>query len=103
MTNIIENIRVQVRNVIKNALLSAVKKGELPEADIDEIAVETPKEKEHGEFSTNIAMQLARQVKKAPLQTAAILIANMDFSGTYIKEAVSAGPGFINFHLKKSK
>jgi len=102
MTNIIENIRVQVRNTIKNALLSAVKKGELPEVDIDEIVVEIPKEKEHGEFSTNIAMQLARQVKRAPLQTASILIANMDFTGTYIKEAESAGPGFINFHLNKS-
>lgn len=102
MTNIIENLRTQVRNTVEAALLSAVKKGEMPEAIIDEITVETPKEKEHGEFSTNIAMQLARQVKKAPAQTAAILISNMDFSDTYIEKAESAGPGFINFHLKKS-
>ncbi len=102
MTNIIENLRTQVRNTVEAALLSAVSKGELPEATINEITIETPKEKEHGEFSTNIAMQLARQVKKAPTQTAAILISNMDFSDTYIEKAESAGPGFINFHLKKS-
>jgi len=103
MTNIIENLRVQVRNTVKSALLSAVNKGELPETGtvLDEIIVETPKEKEHGEFSTNIAMQLARQVRKAPVQVAAIIIANMDFSDTYIEKAESAGPGFINFHLKK--
>lgn len=102
MTNIIENLRIQVRNTVEGALRAAVNKGELPEATIDEIAVETPKEKEHGEFSTNIAMQLARKVRKAPVQTAAILISNMDFSDTYIEKAESAGPGFINFHLKKS-
>ncbi len=102
MTNIIEDLRGQVRNIVKNALQSAVGKGELTESTIDDITVETPKEKEHGEFSTNIAMQLARQVKKAPVQTAAILIANMDFSNTYIERAESAGPGFINFYLHKS-
>lgn len=100
MINIIEDIRAQVRNTVKGALLAAIAKSELPDAMIDEIIVETPKEKEHGEFSTNIAMQLAKQVKKAPAQTAAILIANMDYSDTYIEKAECAGPGFINFHLK---
>ena len=102
MTNIIEDIRTQVRNTVKSALLSAVSKSMLPEAVIDEITVETPKEKEHGECSTNIAMQLAKQVRKATSQTAAVLIANMDFSGTYIEKAECAGPGFINFYLKSS-
>lgn len=100
MTNIIENIREQVNSTVRRALAEAIAKGELPEASVEEITIETPKEKEHGEFSTNIAMQLARQVKKAPAQTAAILIANMDYAGTYIEKAESAGPGFINFHLK---
>jgi arginyl-tRNA synthetase len=100
MTNIIENIRVHVRNLVENALAAAVKKGELPPSEISEIIIDTPKEKEHGEFSTNIAMQLARQVRKAPAQTAAILISNMDYSNTYIEKAECAGPGFINFYLK---
>lgn len=100
MTNIVEDIRTQVANIVKAALSSAVSGGELPEAEISEIAVETPKEKEFGEFSTNIAMQLAKKVRKAPAQTAAALIKNMDFSGTYIERAECAGPGFINFYLK---
>jgi len=102
MTNIIEDIREQIRNTVKNALAVAASKGELPELSVDEIIIETPKEKEHGEFSTNIAMQLARQVKKAPVKTASILIANMDFTDTYIDKVECAGPGFINFFLKKS-
>lgn len=102
MTNLIENIRGQVRNIVNNALISAINKGELPDCTVNEITVETPKEKEHGEFSTNIAMQLVKQVRKAPAQTAAILMANMDFTNTYISRAESAGPGFINFYLKSS-
>ncbi len=102
MTNIIENLREQVRNTVKNALAAAIGKGELPQTEVGEITVETPKEKEHGEFSTNIAMQLARQVKKAPAQTASILISNMELAGTYIEKAECAGPGFINFYLKQT-
>lgn len=100
MTNIIEDLREQVRNTVKNALAAAIGKGELPQTEVGEITVETPKEKEHGEFSTNIAMQLARQVRKAPVQTASILIGNMDLADTYIEKAECAGPGFINFYLK---
>lgn len=102
MTNFIEELREQVRNTVKNALTAAIDKSELPQAEVGEITVETPKEKEHGEFSSNIAMQLARQVRKAPVQTAAILIGNMDFAGTYIEKAECAGPGFINFFLKQT-
>ncbi len=101
MTNIIEEIREQIKNIVRNALAAAAEKGELPMAEVDDIVIEAPKEKEHGDFSTNIAMQLARQVRKAPGQTAAILIANMDFSSSYIDKAESAGPGFINFFLNK--
>ena len=101
MTNIIESIRTQVRNIIKSAVSAAVAKDELPHAGIDEITVETPKEKAHGEFSTNIAMQLARQVKKAPAQTAAILIANMDYSEQVLarKELVCEMDGALVDHL----
>lgn len=102
MTNIIEELREQVRNTVRKAYSEAVAKGGLPDAAMSEITVETPKEKEHGDFSTNMAMQLARQAGKPSVQIAAALIANMDFSGTYIEKAECAGPGFINFYLKQS-
>ncbi len=100
MTNIIEDIRAHVTSCVKGALLKAAYAGELPDIEIDEINIETPKEKEHGDLSTNIAMQMARQAKKAPVKIASILIANMDFNDTYIEKAECAGPGFINFFLK---
>lgn len=99
MTNIIENIREQIRNVVKKALAAATEKGLLPGIIIEDVFIETPKEKEHGDFSTNIAMVLAKQAKKAPVQIASVMIDNMDFTDTYIQRAECAGPGFINFFL----
>lgn len=100
MTNIIENIRQQIRDIVEKALKTSILNGELPETGVNDITVESPKEKEHGEFSTNIAMQLAKQVRKAPRQTAEIIMKNMNFDDTYVSRTECAGPGFINFYLK---
>ena len=65
------------------------------------IGVESPRESEYGDFSTNIAMHLARELKKPPRQIAQEIIGNMDVSCTYIDRVETAGPGFINFYLNR--
>ncbi len=99
MTNIIEDIRQQIRDIVEKSLRKSIKAGELPEIELPAIIVETPKEKEHGDFSTNVAMQVTKLVRKSPRQTAEIIIKNFDFTGTYIEKSECAGPGFINFYL----
>lgn len=99
MVNIVENIREQIDALVRNSVSKAVEKEELPEFEIGEITVEIPKEKSHGDFSTNVAMQTARVARKAPRQIAEIIVNNMDFNDTYIKKVEIAGPGFINFYL----
>ena len=99
MINLMEEIRQQVRTAVDLALKKSVNKGELPEIDMTGILIESPKEKEHGEFSTNIAMQITKQAKKPPRQIADIIIKNLEVQDTYIEEVEVAGPGFINFHL----
>lgn len=102
MTNIIEDIRQQIRDTVERTLLKSIRNGELPETEVPYITVETPKEMGHGDFSTNIAMQLTKLVKMPPRQTAELIIKNLDISGTYIEKTVCAGPGFINFHLSST-
>lgn len=102
MTNVVETIKKQIDETVKNSILKASKNGELPEFQVEELVIETPREKGHGDFSTNIAMQAAKTVKKAPRQVAEIIINNMDLSNTYIEKVETAGPGFINFFLNNT-
>ena len=102
MTNIIENLRQQIRDTVEKSLAKSMQSGELPEIEIPYITVETPKEKDHGDFSTNVAMQVTRLVKKSPRQTAEIIIRNLETEGTYIEKMECAGPGFINFYLSNT-
>lgn len=99
MTNVVEVLKCQISETVKKSLAKSMEKGELPEFEIGEIVIETPREKEHGDFSTNIAMQSAKTAKKAPRQIAETIIRNMDLEGTYIEKVETAGPGFINFYL----
>ncbi len=100
MVNIIEEVKKQLVNSIGNSISAAVDKGDLPCSFEGEIAIEEPREKAHGDFSSNVAMQFARQAKKSPRDVANIIIENFNFDGTYIAYAEIAGPGFLNFRLK---
>ncbi|MBM4165406.1 MAG: arginine--tRNA ligase [Ignavibacteria bacterium] len=66
------------------------------------IFFEKPKVVEHGDISTNIAMQLSKSLKKNPRQIATELIASLRFDSTIIEKVEIAGPGFINFHFTKN-
>ena len=53
-----QSIEVELKQAIQNA----VKKAFDLDLDVQNIVVETPKNKDHGDFSSNVAMQLTRQL-----------------------------------------
>ncbi len=63
------------------------------------IQIDVPKDEKFGDFSLNIAMQLAKQIGMKPRDLAVLLVDTMDFTDTYIIKADIAGPGFINLTL----
>ena len=67
--------------------------------DFNDINVEIPKNKENGDYSSSVAMKLARILKKSPLEIANDLSLNL--SADYIEKVEVAAPGFINFYVKK--
>ena len=99
MRNISADIRKQINSVVIDAFKKAAAAGELPEIEISEINIEVPREKGHGDFSTNVAMQVTKLAKKAPRMVAETIIKNIDTADTYIESIECAGPGFINFKL----
>ncbi len=89
--NIFEHIRAQILE-----LLSLY-----PKDALGKIAVEPPKDAAHGDISTNAAMVLAKAAKRNPKQLAddfKLLFKQIDC----VEEISVAGPGFINFTLKKN-
>lgn len=60
--------------------------------------VERPKNAEHGDFSTNVAMVLTKKVGMAPRAIAEKLVAALA-SNAIIRSAEIAGPGFVNLRL----
>ncbi|WP_312473200.1 arginine--tRNA ligase [Neobacillus sp.] len=97
------NIVEQVQSKIKEEIRAAVLKAELAtEEQIPDVVLEIPKEKAHGDYSTNMAMQLARVAKKAPRMIADALVAHFDRSQASIEKIELAGPGFINFYMNNA-
>lgn len=62
------------------------------------IALERPKQAAHGDFSCNLAMQLARAMKRNPRELAQLLLSEIPAS-PFVTKVEIAGAGFINFHL----
>lgn len=86
---------------LKQAIKEAVKKAFDIELEENNIDIETPKVKDHGDFSTNVAMQLTRQLRQNPRMIAEKIVANIESEN--VEKMDIAGPGFINFILSKGR
>ena len=86
MNNVFEKIRGQLLQVVKEAFTACENKGSLPRIQVDDILIEIPRERDFGDFSTNIAMKISKQAKMPPRKTAELLVSEFDFSGTYIEK-----------------
>ncbi len=92
----------QIQNEVKSALRQAViETGLVEEAALPDVMLETPKNKDNGDYATNIAMQLTKLAKKPPRAIAEAILEKLDTSSTAIESIEIAGPGFMNIRLKK--
>ncbi|RYL95105.1 arginine--tRNA ligase [Sporolactobacillus sp. THM7-4] len=93
---IVEQVKQQLKEEIRQAVIRA---GLAEARQLPDVVLEAPKEKAHGDFATNMAMQLARIAKKAPRKIAEELVDSFDTKKGRIRKIEIAGPGFINFFL----
>lgn len=63
--------------------------------------VEHPAEIAHGDYATNVALVLAKQINRAPREVAAHLCAALAGKIAEVEKIESAGPGFLNFYLTR--
>ena len=85
-------------SLIQQAARDAQRAGDLPAYDLPAVTVEHPKNPEHGDYSTNIAMQSARPARMAPIKIAEQLIKHWPASA-FVGKVDVAPPGFINITL----
>ena len=97
--NIVNEVQGKLKEEIKAAVIKA---GLATEEQVPQAVLELPKDKTHGDYSTNMAMQLTKIAKKAPKMIAEAIIANFDQSKASIEKIEIAGPGFINFYMDNS-
>ncbi|WP_019000656.1 arginine--tRNA ligase [Succinimonas amylolytica] len=90
-----------IQNLL-TGIVSSLKNENILSADTQiRIMVENTKDKAHGDFASNIAMMLARPMKKNPREIAELLISRIP-ANDKISRVEIAGPGFINFFANKA-
>jgi arginyl-tRNA synthetase len=86
---------------IRASVSAAVAAGELTVTVPDEVIVERPKQRDHGDWATSVALQLARDAGRPPREVAAI-VARRLASVPGVSSVEVAGPGFLNFVLDRA-
>ena len=94
MTTAVSNFKLHLAELFQQALRQVA-----PEhADSLSIILERPKQAQHGDYACNLAMQLAKPLRRSPRDIAQALIAALPASGVVGKVEI-AGAGFINVFI----
>ncbi len=93
-------IKKSIKENLQKALESAITSGDLPELGEVEILLEKPRDTEHGDIATNIALTLTKKARQSPRQIAEKIASHFALPH-HVEKVEIAGPGFINFYLDK--
>ena len=101
------DIQDDLASALMRSLAAAVSAGSLPSGLVlpDSITLERPKNRDHGDYATSVALALAKSAGLNPRDVAQLIISQLE-SDSFIKASVSAldiaGPGFINITLDRA-
>ncbi len=96
----VAQVKEKLQDKLVLALEAAKAAGEISYQELPGFIIETPKDKNHGDFATNLAILLAKQAQQNPRQIAQIICNNFNKENSWVENTEVAGPGFINFYLK---
>src|SRR3989338_8796789 len=86
----------KIKNLIKDALNNL-------DIEVNNIFLEHPEDLKNGDYSTNVALSCAKEIKKSPKELAGEIVTEILRLNTdkYIEKVEIAGAGFINFYLSR--
>lgn len=98
---ITRKVKQSLTEMLNAAAYQAKENGQLTFEELPRFVLEVPKDKNHGNFSANLAMVLAKPARRGPREIAQILVDNCG-ANSYLEKACVAGAGFINFFLNRN-
>lgn len=90
-----------IAQLVREALESAQSSGGLPAAGDISIVIEKPKQAEHGDFSSSVALSLTKAMRMAPLEIAEQIATHMP-SSPLVSAVTAAPPGFVNLTISNN-
>ena len=94
----VNKIELSLKKVLRQAIIDL---GYVEDYNLEQIVIEIPKDKAHGDYSSNIAMQLTKVLRRNPREIAQGIVESIHKDDGNIDHVEIAGPGFINLFLKK--
>lgn len=91
-----------IKHLVAEALNKARESGELGSTQVPDIIIEKPKDQKLGDFSTNLAMVLAKSERKNPRVIAEVLCRHLKNGSGQVERVETAGPGFINLKMSRT-
>ena len=92
-------VREQLAAALGRALEDLRGSGAVETTEVPAIQLDVPPAPELGDFSSDVAVALARQARKSPADVAALLVGRLDAPAGLIDRVDVSGSGFLNFHL----
>ncbi|MFH0755331.1 MAG: arginine--tRNA ligase [bacterium] len=96
-------IKLMIKDILENLIKMALRNLKIDEIKISKIILEHPEKLSNGDYSTNIAMMLAKQIGQNPQKLAENIVAEIIKKiPKEISKVETAGQGFINFYLSSN-
>ena len=91
-------IERELRGLVREAIAQAARAGELSTSELDVFDITQPQRREHGDWTTNVALRLQKLEGRPPREIAERIVKHLP-QRDWVRAVDIAGPGFINFHL----
>jgi len=91
-------VKCRIAELIKEAILTAQRAGDLPAFDLPEVTIGRPKEEIHGDYDCSLPLKLARVARMSPMQIAQAIARHLP-AAAFLSKIEVAPPGYLNFTL----
>ena len=95
------SMKSRIESLLRQSVTALQSQQILPDEEIKAIQIDRTKDVAHGDFASNLPLTLAKQARMKPRDLADKIVACLP-SSAMISKVEIAGPGFINFTVKKS-